>query len=109
MERFQYTTVLDHNMGYHTVYILPEIRNLNTIVTDFDKFRYNMLPMVMCASGDTFQAKVDELLSDSDIEGAKAYIENILVLGKGGYQHIDQLIIIFAGLCATVIKVNDNK
>ena len=36
--------------------------------------------MGMCASGDIFQAKVDELISD--IGGAKTDITNILVLGK---------------------------
>ena len=45
---------------------------MTTIVTEFGKFRYNRLPIGMCASGDIFQAKVDDLLSD--IEGFKACI-----------------------------------
>ena len=54
---------------------------MTTIVTEFGKFEYNRLPMGMCASGDIFQAKVDELLGD--FEGIKTYIDDILVLGKG--------------------------
>ena len=38
---------------------------MTKIVTDFDKFRYNHLPMSMCASGYIFQYKVDKLLGDT--------------------------------------------
>ena len=54
-----------------------------TIVSEFGKFRYNHLPMGMCASGDIFQAKVDYLLGD--IEGVKIFIDNILVLSKESF------------------------
>ena len=45
-----------------------------------NKFRYDRIPMGLCASGDIFKAKVDEILGD--IGGVKTYIDNILVLGK---------------------------
>ena len=64
------------------------------IVTSFGEFRHNLLPMGMCTSGDIFQAKVENLLSD--IKGVKTYIDNILVLSKESfYNHIYQLRIIF--------------
>ena len=40
--------------------------------------------MGMCASGDIFQAKVDELLGDT--EGVKTYIYDILVLDKDSFE-----------------------
>ena len=55
-----------------------------TIVTEFGKFIYNLLPMDMCASGDIFQDKVDKLLGD--IKGVKMYINNILVLRRGIFE-----------------------
>ena len=59
-----------------------------TIVTEFGKFRYNRLPMGMYASGDIFQANVDELLGD--IEDIKTYIDDILVLSKDSFEkHIE--------------------
>ena len=62
----------------------------------------------MCASGDIFKAKVDKLLSD--IEGIKKYINNIIVLGKGGLsQHIDQLRAILARLRDPGLKCNAPK
>ena len=95
-------------MGYYTIDISPEIREFTTIVTEFGKFRYNRVPMGLFASGDIFQAKVDELLSD--IEGFKTYIDDILVLGKRILsQHIYQLIFIFARLHNTAIKVNASR
>ena len=78
------------------------------IVTGFGKFRYNLLPMGICASGGIFQAKSDELLGD--IEGFKTYINDILVLSKYRFEnHIDQLIIIFDRLRAVGLKVNVPK
>ena len=62
----------------------------------------------MCTSGDILQAKVDEILGD--IEEVKAYIKNILVLGKYILsQNIDQLIFVFARMCVAGLKVNATK
>ena len=78
---------------------------MTTIVTEFGKFRYNRLPMGMCASGDIFQAKVDELIGD--IEGIKTYIDDILILIKNIFEkHIDQLRILFGRLCTAGLKVS---
>ena len=74
-------TALNLNMGYYTIRLSPASQDMTTIVTEFGKFRYNRLPMGMCASGDIFQAKVDKLLGD--IEGVRTYIDDILVLRKG--------------------------
>ena len=64
--------------------------------------------MGMCASGDIFQSKVDELLGY--IKGIKTYIYYILVLGKGSFEnHIEQLRMIFFRLRATGLKVNAPK
>ena len=81
LEGFQYATALDLNMGYYTIDLAESSKDITTIVTEFGKFRYNKLPMGMCISGDIFQAKVNELLGD--IDGVKAYIDDILVLNKG--------------------------
>ena len=67
-------------MVYYTISIYPAIQYMTTIVTEFGKFKYNCLPMGLCASEDIFQAKLDELLGD--IEGVKTYIDYILVLIK---------------------------
>ena len=79
-EGFQYSTALDLNMGYYTIRIYSASQDMTIIVTAFGKFRYNCIPMGMGPSGDILQDIVDKLLDD--IEDAKTYIYNILVLGK---------------------------
>ena len=67
-------------MGYYTLRLYPASQDMTTIVTEFGKFIYNRLPMGMCASGDIFQSRVDEIIGD--IEGVKTYIDDMLVLSK---------------------------
>ena len=108
LEGFQYVTALDLNMGYYTIRLFHASQYMKTIVTKFGKFRYNRLPIGMCASGDIFQAKLDKLIGD--IEGVKTYIDGILVLRKDRFEnHIGQLRIIFARLRAAGLKVNAPK
>ena len=85
LEGFQYATTLDLNMVYYTIRISPASQYMTTIVTEFGIFRYNSLPMGMCASGDIIQAKVDNLISD--IKGLKKYIDDILALRKDGFEN----------------------
>ena len=99
---------LDLRMGYYTLRPYPTSQDMETIVTEFGKFRYNRIPMGMCASGDIFQSKVDELISD--IEGVKTYIDDIIVLRKDCFgNHIEQLIMKLGRLRATGLKVNAPK
>ena len=80
LEVLQYVAVLDLNMRYYTIRFSPGRQYMTVIVIEFGKFRYNRLPMGMCASAYISQAKVDELLGD--IEDIKTYIDDILVLNK---------------------------
>ena len=108
VDGFQFATVLDLNMGYYTIQLDAESKDITTIVTEFGKFRYNVLPMGLVSSGDIFQAKVNELLGD--IEGVKAYIDNILVLNKGTFKdHVDQLHTCFQCIRRARLKINAKK
>ena len=100
--------VLEFNMGYYNIDILPKSCDLIAIVAEFGKFRYNRVPMELCASGGILQAKVDDLISD--IKEVKMYINNILVFGKEIFtQHIYQLRVIFDWMCAAGLKFNAPK
>ena len=64
--------------------------------------------MVMCASGDILQAKVDTMLGYS--KGVNTYIDGILFLSKERfYKHIYQLSKIYCRLGATGLKQNSPK
>ena len=94
LEVFQYAAVLDLNMGYYTIRLSPASQDMTAVITEFGKLRYNHLPMIVCASGDVFQAKLYEL--PGDIEGVKTYTDAILVLSEESFsKHIEQLSIIF--------------
>ena len=96
-------TVLDINMGYYNINILPASQDMTIIVTEFGKFRYNRLRMGMCASGYILQDKVDEL--PGDIEDVKIYINDILVLSKEILsKNIEQLRIVFSILHSAGLK-----
>jgi hypothetical protein len=109
LEGFQYASALDLNMGYYTIRLTPGAKDMTmTIVTEFGKFRYNVLPMGMCCSGDIFQAKVDELLGD--IEVVKTYIDDILVINKGSFDdHLEQLDVCFDRIKKAGLKVKADK
>ena len=49
LEGLKYATAFDLNMEYYNIDIYPKSRDLATIVTEFGKFRYNILPMGLCA------------------------------------------------------------
>ena len=59
LKGFHYATAFDLNMGYYNIDIYPKSCYLTTIVTEFGKLRYNILPMGLCTSVDIFQSKVD--------------------------------------------------
>ena len=45
LEVLKSTRALDINMGYCSKRLSPTTQDMTTIVTEFDKFRYNCLPM----------------------------------------------------------------
>ena len=95
-------------MGYYTIRIYSEIQDTTTIITEFGKFRNNIIPTGICDLGYIFQAKVNELLGD--IKGVKTYADDILVLFKESLsKNIEQLMIIFGRLSAAGLKINVPK
>ena len=86
----------------------PTTQDMTTIATEFGIFRYNRILMSICNSRYILQAKVDKILGD--IEGAKTYIDDILVLIKDCFMnHIEQLRIIFRRFCSPGLKANATK
>ena len=108
MEGFQFAIALDLKMEYYTIQLSLKSKDLTTIVTEFGIFRYNVLPMGLCISGEIFQAKVNELLRD--IKGLYAYINDILLTTKGSFEeHLQQLRTCFQRFRNVGLKVNVGK
>ena len=51
-------------MGNYNIIISPDREDMARIVTEFWRFRYNCLPMGMCAYGYIFQYNVDGYIID---------------------------------------------
>jgi len=84
LEGFSYAMSLHLNMGYYHIRLSDEASDMCTIVTKFGLFKYKRMPMGIKCSPDIFQSKIFNLLGD--IEGTKAYINDILVVKKGLFQ-----------------------
>ena len=57
LEGFQYSTLLDLNMGYYHIQLNLESRKLCMIVLPWRKYEYQKLSMGLCNSPDIFQEK----------------------------------------------------
>ena len=47
LEGVQFAITKDLNMGYYTIRLDAKSKDITTIVTEFGKFLYNVLPMVI--------------------------------------------------------------
>ena len=108
LKGFQFLTVLYLNMGYYTIQIDAKPKDIMTIVTEFRKFQYNVLPMEMVISGDIFQTKVNELIEN--IEVVKSYIDDMLVINKVTFaDQVGQLRTCSLRIQKSGLKINANK
>ena len=90
LEGFQHAMSLDLNMGYYHIELTPFSKRLCTIVTPWDKYEYQHLPMGLCNSPDIFQDCMFELFLD--LEYVQAYIDDLLVMSCSTFkEHLEQL------------------
>ena len=105
---FRWVTSLDLNMGYYHILLDSDSAKLCTIVLPWGKYEYLRLPMGLCNSPDIFQEKMGDLMSD--LEFARAYIDDLLVLSNGSYEdHLDKLKEVLERLQEAGLKVNISK
>jgi hypothetical protein len=92
LEGFTYATTLDLNMGYYTIRLdpTPTAAEMCTIIFLWGKYSYQRLPVGFAGLADIFQSEMGNLLAT--LEYIKAYIDNLLVITKGGHNdHLDKL------------------
>ena len=76
--------------GYYHIKLSDRSSEMCTIVTEFGKYKYKRLPMGVSCSPDIFQAKIYELMGD--IQGTKAYTDDISAINKGTFsEYLEQL------------------
>jgi len=108
LEGFQWATSLDLNMGYYHITLSPFSSKLCTVVFPWGKYEYLRLPMGLCNSPDIFQEKMSELMHD--LEFARAYLDDILVISKGTFmEHLEHIEQVLTRLSEAGLKVNISK
>ena len=74
-------------MGYYHIELSDKSKELCTIVTQWGKYKYQLLPMGLCNSPDIFQEKMSELFFGLDT--VRVYIDDLLHVTKGSWkEHI---------------------
>jgi hypothetical protein len=79
-------------MQYYTFDLDEESKDLCTIATAFDKFKYNILPMGLKCSPDSAQEAMENIFRD--VSKAKVYIDDIGFFSDSWEQHMPVLRIV---------------
>jgi hypothetical protein len=90
MEKFQYATTLDLNMGYYSMPLSKKSKQLCTTVLPWGLYRYNALPMGIKPAADIFQERMSTLFSD--LRQVVAYMDDLKALGFKNFEdHLNLL------------------
>ena len=90
LECFKFASALDSNMGYCTLRLDPQSRDICTIILPWSKYKYKRLTMWVLCSPKIFQDKMSEL--SEDLEYVKTYIDDLLCLSKSNLtDHLSKL------------------
>jgi hypothetical protein len=95
-------------MGYYTIRLDPTTAKMCTIIFPWGKYSYQRLPMGFAGSADIFQVEMGNLMAT--LEYIRAYIDNLLVITKGGLDdHLGKLRQVFIRLRDAGQKINATK
>ena len=108
LEKFQFATSLDLNMGYYHIELTPNSKRLCTIVLPWGKYEYQRLPMGLCNSPDVFQEKMSDIMTG--LEFVRAYIDDLLVITTTSFDdHLSKLKRVLQRLKDFGLKINIKK
>lgn len=105
---FRYATAIDLSMGYYHIPLDEESARLCTTILPWGKYQYLRLPMGIKNSPDIFQSVMMDLLGDIDY--ARAYIDDILILSSGSYtDHLEKINYVLTRLENAGFRANVRK
>ena len=94
-------------MQYYTFDLDDELKDLCTIITPFDRFKYNRLPVGLKCSPDYAQEITEDTLCD--IEDQDVYIDDVGVFSSDWSQRMNVLDQILTRLEANGFTINPLK
>lgn len=76
-------------MGYYTVKLNEESRELTTFILPWGKYQFKHLPFGLSIAPEEFQYLMDKYFADLDY--VKIYLDDLLVLSRNQDEHIQHL------------------
>lgn len=107
--RAKYFSVIDLYSGFYQVGLEEESRDKTTFSTEQGSYRWKVLPFVLNISPDSFSRMMSIAFSGLPPDRAFLYIDDIIVIGKNGKEHLNNLKSVFEILRQRNLKKNPEK
>jgi len=108
MEKFQYATTIDLNMGYYSMPLSKEAKKLCVISLPWGLYQYNMLPMGIKPATDIFQQRMGALFFDMPV--VVIFMDDTIVFGYADFgAHLIDVTEVLRRLQQVGMQVNPDK
>jgi hypothetical protein len=108
MEKFKYATTMDLNMGYNSMPLDENAKQLCVISLPWGLYRYEVLPQGIKPATDIFQQRMNLLYSD--MNNVNTFLDDTMILGYDTFDnHLRDVIEVLKRLLATGMQVNISK
>jgi hypothetical protein len=108
MEKFQYATTIDLNMGYYSMPLDEEAKKLCVISLPWGLYRYEVLPQGIKSATDIFQQRMNALYYD--MKAVATFLDDVMALGYSTFDaHLVQVTEVLKRLLAAGMQVNAEK
>ena len=85
----KFATKIDLLKGYYQIELSDSAKEISAFITPFGLFEYTVMPFGMSNAPATFQRIINH--SIQDLEGAYAYLDDIVVVGDTWDEHFERL------------------
>jgi len=108
MEKFKYATTIDLNMGYYSMPLNENAKQLCDISLPWGLYRYEVLPQGVKPATDIFQQRMNSLYSNMNY--VDTFLDDTMILGYDTFDnHLKDVIEVLKRLLAAGMQVNISR